>query len=167
LYPPCFLLEGGVEVEDVGYLEADSVDQNQVSANEYVAIARIGRRKHYLQLLWARLHSATQTGRQGAVHDQLTLEPWRQAITLGEPGRKLTIVGAIPAVDVAVTIFVMSPAVTMAVFTGLMTVALIAIVPAIVVIAGVFVMTVTLCHSHAGGKREGDGCNCASAEPEL
>ena len=76
-------------MEDVGYLEADSVDQDQVSANEHVAIARIGRRKHYLQLLWARLHCATKTGRQGAVHDQLTLEPWRQAITLGEPGRKL------------------------------------------------------------------------------
>jgi hypothetical protein len=161
------LLEGGVEVEDVGYLEADSVDQDQVSAYEHVAIARIGRRKHYLQLLWARLHSATKAGRKRAVYDQLALEPWRQAITLCEPGRKMTVVGAVPAVDIAITIFVMAAAVTMAVFTGFMTVALIAIVPAVVVIPVVFVMTVTLCHSHAGGKREGDGCNYASAEPEL
>jgi hypothetical protein len=135
-------------MEDVCYLEADPVDQDQISADEYVAIAGIGRRKHDLQLLWARLHSAAKAQRQRAVHDQLALEAWRQAITLGEPGRKMTVVGAVPAVDVAVTIFVM--AVTMAVFTEFVTVALIAIV----VIAVVFVMTVALCHSHAGGKRE-------------
>jgi hypothetical protein len=163
----CVFLEGGVEVEDVGYLEADSVYQYQVSTYEYMPIARIWRRKHHLQLWWTGLHSAPKAGRQGTVYDQLTLEPGRQAITFGEPGRKMAVVGAVPAVDVAITIFIVAAAVTIAVFSGFMTVVLIAIVPAIVVIAVVFVVTVALCHSHAGGKRKGHGCNCAGAEPEL
>jgi hypothetical protein len=162
---PWYFLEGGVEVEDVGHLEADSVYQDQVSTYEYVAIARIGRRKHDLQLLWARLHSATKARRQRAVHDQLALEPWRQAITLGEPARKMRVVGTVPAVDVAVTILVVSPTVTMAVFTGFMAVALIPIM----VIAVVFAMTVAVAlgHGHRGGERERDDGNCAGAEPEF
>ena len=149
-------------MEDVGHLETYSVDQDEISADEYVAIARIGRRKHDLQFLRARLHSATKARRQCAVHDQLALESWRKAITLGKPGRKMRVMGAVPVVDVAVTVFVMASAMTMAVFTEFVTVS-------VALIAIVFVMTVAVAlrDCHSGRERERYDCNGAGAKPEL
>ena len=161
---PDRLLERRVEVEYVGDLEADSVHQHQVSADEYVPIARIGRRKHDLQLSWARLHSATQARRQRAVHDQLPLESGRQTIPLGQPARQMRVVRAIPIVNVVVAISVVAAPVTIAVFAGLMpmTVIFMAILPAIAIIAVaiVFVMTVAMLLRHRDRCRERQRQHC-------
>jgi hypothetical protein len=167
-------LEGGVEVEDVGYLEADSVDQDQVSSDEHVTIARFGRRQHYFQLTRTRLHPAAEAWRQSTVHNQLALESGRKTIALGQTARKTGVVGAVPIMEVAVAIFVVAAAVTIAVFAGFMamtvTMTFIAILPAVaVVIPIVFVVTVAVAlgDGYCRGERKRQGCNRAGAEPEL
>lgn len=155
---PPVSLECRVEVEDVGDLEAHSVHENQISADEYMPIARIGRRKHDLQLSGARLHSATKPGGQRAIHDQLSLESWRQAIPLAQPARQIRIVCAIPIVNIAVAISVVATPVTIAVFASFMpmTVTFMAILPAIAVIPIpiVFVVAVAIALRHRHGCRE-------------
>ncbi len=134
---PDRLLEGCVEVEHVGYLEADSVDEHQIPADEYMPVARIRRRKHDLQLSRARLHSATQARRQRAIHNQLPLESGRQTISLGKSARQIRVVRAIPIMNIAIAISVVAASVTIAVFAGLMpmTVIFMAVLPAITIVA--------------------------------
>jgi len=145
-------------VEHVGYLEANSVHENQVAADEYMPIAWIRRRKHDLQLLRTRLHSAAKSSRQSSIDDQLTLESRRQAIALGQAARQMRIVGAIPIVNIAVAISVVATPVTIAVFAGLMpmTVIFMAVLPAIAIIAIpiVFVVAVAMALRHRHGCRE-------------
>jgi hypothetical protein len=145
-------------VEHVGYLKTDSVHEHQVSADEYVPVPRIRRRKHDLQLLRTRLHSAAKSRRQSSIDDQLTLESRRQAIALGQAARQMRIVGAIPIVNIAVAISVVATPVTIAVFAGLMpmTVIFMAVLPAIAIIAIpiVFVVAVAMALRHRHRCRE-------------
>lgn len=143
-------------MEHVGHLEADSVHEHQISADEYVAIARIRRRKHNLQLLRARLHSAAKSRRQSSIDDQLTLESRRQAIPLGQAARQMRIVGAIPIVNIPVAISVVAAPVTIAVFAGFMpmTVTFMAILPAVAIIPIVFIVAVAMALRHRHGCRK-------------
>lgn len=160
--PPTRIAQGGhrivvleccVEVEYVGYLKADSVHKDQVSANKDVCVIRRRGRKHNFQFTRARFHLSAQAGRQSSIHDQLPLEPGRQTIPLGQAGRQIRVVRAIPIVNIAVAIPVVAPPVSIAVFTSFMpmTVTFLAILPAIATIPIVFVVAVAMALRHRHG----------------
>src|SRR5579884_2364156 len=92
------------EMKDVGDLEIGTVVEHKIAANDHVHEIRRWRRKHYFQLMRARLHPAAQAGRQGSVHNQLPLQSWRKTVALGESGRETVVMLVVPAADVAVVI---------------------------------------------------------------
>jgi hypothetical protein len=161
-------------VENVGYLEADSVDEDQIAADEDMAVSRIRRRQHHFQFARARLHFSAQARRERAIHNQLTLESGRQAVALGKARRQMRVVRAIPVMDIVVAILVMAMTVAMTVTFTVAVPAIAVFGPVVaaavvIVIAIVFVMTVAvaLSHSDGRGERQRHNCNGAGAEPEL
>lgn len=144
-------LERRVEVEDVANLHADAVIHHQVSADHNMHIVGRRRGKHRFQFMRAGLHPPAQTRGQGSIHDQLPLEPGRQTVALCQSGRKVIVVSAIPVVNLAVMIFIVSTsvAVTMAVTMAIS--APVTVIIASVIVIAVVAVTVAISLGHGDG----------------
>jgi hypothetical protein len=134
-------------VEDVGDLEIGAIVEDQVASDDYVDVVRGRRGKHDFELARTGLHSAAQARRKSAPDDELTLQAGRQTIAFRKSGRKVIVVRAVPAADVAITVGVAPVAVALIVTVAIAVavIAVVAVVPAIViVIAIVFVVTMAV-----------------------
>jgi cbb3-type cytochrome oxidase subunit 3 len=132
-------------VEDVGYLEIGPIVEDQVASDDYVDVVRGRRGKHDFELARTGLHSAAQAGRKSAADDELTLQAGRQTIAFRQSRRKVVVVSAVPAADVAIAVGVTLVAVSLIVTVAMAVIAVVTVVAAIViVIAIVFVVAVAI-----------------------
>jgi uncharacterized membrane protein YdbT with pleckstrin-like domain len=133
------------EVEDVGDLEVGTIVEDQVASDDYVDVVRGRWRKHDFELSRAGLHSAAQAGGKSASDNQLTLQAGRQTITFRQSGRKVIVVSAVPAADVAITVGIAIVAVALIVTVAVAVIAVVSVVPAfVIVIAIMFVVAVAI-----------------------
>jgi hypothetical protein len=129
-------------VKDVNDREAPGVEQNQAATDYDVAAIGWWRRQSALQFRRTRLILLSQTGRKRAVDHQLSFQAGRQAVALGESGRKVIMMVAIPAshlIAIAIVVTVMAMAPTM-IFILILTFAPIIVI----IVAVVFVVAVAV-----------------------
>src|SRR5207302_9028009 len=142
----------------------------QVASDDYVDVVRGRRGKHDFELARTGLHSAAQAGRKSAPDDELTLQAGRQTIAFRQSGRKVIVVSAVPAADVAITVGVapVAMAVIVTVTIAVAVIAVVTVMPAIViVIAIVFVVAVAVAlrGGDRGGKCQAQQRRDAGLEP--
>jgi hypothetical protein len=152
-----------VEVENVGHLKVGAVVEHQIPADHDMHVIRGWWRKHDLYFARAGLHSATQTGRQSSIHDQLALQSGRQVIALGKPRRQMAVVVVIPATEVAVVIGIAEVIVAASVIfvavgmtAPVLVVAIVTAAPIIIAVVFIVPMAVSLGYGHSGRERKGE-----------
>jgi hypothetical protein len=122
--------------------EGSAVEQNDVASDYDVLALRRWRRQAPLEVLRATHNLFLQSGGQRATHHQLALESGRQAIALGQAGRQMIVVIAVPAahlvavvvgigVAAVLLIFVMAFAVAMAMVIVIVAILFIVAVPVV------------------------------------
>src|SRR5712691_1871276 len=85
-----------IEVKDIDHHICTAIDQHEVPADHGVYVIRRRRRQAPHQLLRARPHALSQSGRQGPTHPQLFLQSRWQLVSFGEARRKVTIMVVMP-----------------------------------------------------------------------
>jgi hypothetical protein len=113
-FPFSFVLysnsRNALEVENIQHQEAAAVHQYDVPADEEVGGTRGRRRQTHFQFSRARDHLFLQPWREGSAYAELPFQSRRQPIALGEPGREVIALLAIPSAHfVAVVVAVVVP----------------------------------------------------------
>jgi hypothetical protein len=136
-----------IKLEDIHNLKIRPIEQNQIAADYDVRIIRRRRREHTLQIGRARLHPFLKPRGQRSVHHQLALQSRRKTIALGEAGRKIRVMIAVPAANliaIMIVIAVMVTTVAASVATSM--------APVIIVGAILVFMTVPVALGHCDGR---------------
>jgi hypothetical protein len=114
-----------VEVENVDDLEIGAVHQNQVASDEHVHMAGRRRRQKGFHLMRTGLHSRPKLDRDESSHHDLARECGRKKVASREARRQVTIIHAIPLVQIAIVLGIV-------------------VIPAAVVIISFMVVSVTV-----------------------
>ena len=83
-------------MQNVCNLKTHTIYQHDIAANHDVGIVRRRWRKHRFQLTGTGLNLFLKAGRQSPIDNQLSLEPRRKAVALGQTGRQVRRVRPIP-----------------------------------------------------------------------
>jgi hypothetical protein len=98
----------------------------------------------------------------------LTLQAGRQTIAFRQSGRKVIVVSAVPASDVAIMVGIPLVAAAFVVTVAVAMMMIVTVVPAIVIVIAVVLVVavaVALCDGDRGGKCQAYQCSDAGLEP--
>jgi hypothetical protein len=124
-------------VKNVHHHETSGVHQNNVAADD--GMPAIGRRRRQppFQIIGAGLHLFAQARRKSAAHHELSFEPGRQPVPLGEPGREAVAMVAIPPAHLIAIVIVVTVAVSVLIFVFIFIV-----VTVVIIVIAMLVVTV-------------------------
>ncbi len=135
-----------IEMKDVGDLEVGAIHEHQVAADYDVRVIRRRRRKHYFEFMRAGPHLSPHIHWHKPANYDLALHSGRKTVAIGQAGRKMLVVRAIPAAGgVAIVIGIAAVvmfAVVFAVMFAIVAAFMIVAVPMLIVITVVFLVAV-------------------------
>lgn len=101
-----------------------AIQQHNVPSNQHISAIRRRRRQTPFQIFRARSDFLLESWRKGAALHKLPFQSRRQTVSLGEPGRKIALMAAIPFADsdtVLIPVIVVSPVVIVSVLVVTLT----------------------------------------------
>jgi ABC-type multidrug transport system fused ATPase/permease subunit len=168
-FPPNLRL-AYVEMKYIHDQESSAIQQNDVAADHYVLALWRRRRQAPLEVLWATYNLLLQAGRQSAPHHQLALQAGRQAIALGQAGRQVIAVLAIPAPHLVAVVVRVRVAAVIFIFIFIRIVAFaVSMAMIVVIVAILLIVAVTIALGNGQGARKGQAKNraCPDSQPYL